>query len=276
MTIFLVVAACLTLAGMVAMYLGLSASDRQVLFTPKRHFQGRTYSLALPKSRNAQTKIILGLDGFGGNGKRFSYYTSLHNVDRNAVVIYPDPSRPRKKGERPGWNACFCCGSGWVSEVDDVGFLLGLVEKIRNELQLSNAPLFAAGFSNGAFMVQRLAAEHPAAITAVVSVAGTIGTEKKHLMLNGPVPILLVHGTKDRVVPFEGGAGSDPDFKWLSHESTKEIWERNNGQRAEVRPLVLPGAGHVWFDWRLVNFWHKKPSVSVNAIAFFNEQTNQS
>lgn len=114
----------------------LSSADRRVLFTHKQQFSHRTYVVAVPKKITHTTKLILGLDGFGGWGRRFAYYSGLHNADKSAVVIYPDPLKPQKRGERTGWNAGFCCGSGWVNDIDDVSFLTQLMSKVASDLGL--------------------------------------------------------------------------------------------------------------------------------------------
>lgn len=251
-----------------------TSADKKLFFSSKRLFNGRAYTLVVPKHITPDTKIILGLDGLGGSGKRFAYYTSLHNVDPNAILIYPDPQNPNQKGVRPGWNADFCCGSGWVQKVDDVAFLRELTLYIARQHGVPDAKKFAVGFSNGAFMVQRLAIESPGLFTAVAEVAGSIGTVDTSLRPQNPIPILLVHGKKDRTVPYGGGSGfSDKSFKWLSFEQTKSVWEDANRDSAEVRVEVFPDNGHEWADWRIYNIWHTTPSLSRQVVGFFDEQS---
>ncbi len=249
----------------------LSGADRRLLFSSKQQFKGRTYSIVRPKRIDKHTKIILGLDGLGGSGKRFGYYTSLHNVDANAILIYPDPIPPNQKGQRPGWNAGFCCGSGWVQKIDDVEYLSELMTHVAEDNQASNAKKFAVGFSNGAFMVHRLASEMPDVFAAVAVVSGSVGTSKNRIDSKKPVPIMLVHGAKDVIVPYEGGAGSsDPSFMWLPFSETKQHWESTNKGIAEVRIKIYPESGHTWYDWRTARIWHKHPMLSDELVKFFN------
>lgn len=257
---------------LVAAVLSLSAADRKLLFSAKQTYNGRTYSVVVPKHITPQTKIILGLDGFGGNGKRFGYYTGLHNADTEAVVIYPDPLPPTRRGEQGGWNAGFCCGTGWVHKTDDVAFLTELVRRVAGRLEMTEARVFAAGFSNGAFMVQRLAIEQPQLLSAVAIVSGSLGTRSNYLKPSRPLPILLVHGAKDAVVPFKGGTGRTGDeFDWQPFDVMRAAWQRANQGKAKVITKIYPDFGHGWKGWRRLNVWHKEPSQSQEIIAFFNE-----
>lgn len=255
------------LAGLVS----LSGADRRLLFSSKHHFQGRTYAVVKPKHINEHTKIILGLDGLGGSGKRFGYYTSLHNVDTNAIVIYPDPVPPNQKGQRPGWNAGFCCGSGWVQQIDDVSFLTNLTAHVAQEYRANDAKKFVVGFSNGAFMAHRLASEASDVFAAAAIVSGSVGTSKARIDSKKPVPVMLVHGVKDTIVPYAGGAGSsDASFIWLPFSETKQQWEVTNNQTAEVLVKIYPESGHSWFDWRTAKVWHKHPLLTDEVVKFFN------
>ncbi len=252
----------------------LTSADRHLITQKPTIFESdnvqRTYRLYIPRNTTKETKVIFALDGFGGNGRRIAYYSGLHNVATDSIVVYPDPL-PAKKGQTTGWNAGFCCGSGWVEKVDDVGFITSLAKHIVVERGLSNQKFYVAGFSNGAFMAQRLAAEAPESVEAVVSFSGTIGTDKEQLELQLPVPILLVHGRSDTVVPFEGGARpSNPDFVWVSHQSTVKAWQDNNADKALVEEYVHEG-GHKWTGWRILNVWQQSPGGSKRVKEFFEK-----
>lgn len=260
-----------------AFFVSLSNRDRGVLFSREKTFRhdnlDRKYIISEPKNVTNKTSIIVGLHGFGDFSRRFAYYSALHNVvNEHDIVIYPQASEPTSALQRRGWNAGFCCGSGWLNKVDDVGFVTALVDHVREEFDVSSAQVFVSGFSNGAFMSQRLAAERPESFKAFASVAGTIGTTKTRLEPNNPVPILLMHGKQDRIVPFEGGAGgSDPDFIWLSHVDTFDAWQDVNGEAVDTKQIIYENDGHKWHDWRILNFWHKKPKASIEIVNFFNE-----
>ncbi len=265
----------LLFTALVVVWFGMmSGADRSLFFSkPEPFAYGETtryYRAVVPKHIDANTKLIIGLSGFGGNGRRFAYYSSLHNVAVNDIVVYPEPLPPTKKGQKTGWNAGYCCGSGWVNGTDDVGFLSSLGQTLARQYGVSQDKLFAVGFSNGAFMAQRLAAERPDVFSAVAAVSGSIGTKAKQLMPTKPIAILLMHGTADTIVPFNGGVGSsDPDFDWTTFEHTRRTWEDANGDSQPVEVHVYEGLGHAWKGWRLFQPWRKRPEASRQIMSFF-------
>lgn len=255
----------------------LTVADKAVIFARSKSIEfggaARTYRLYVPRVINSDTKLIFGFDGFGGSGRRFAYYTALHNVASDAIVVYPDPLPPQKRGQVRGWNAGFCCGSGWVEGVDDVGYVLALREQIIAEYGLSKNTTYAVGFSNGAFLVERLAAEYPDEFQAVAVMAGTLGTVDHQLNPTKPISILLAHGEQDEVIPFAGGSSPNRnrEFIWASYEDAVKRWQSVAAGKAEVRQIVLPDAGHEWPGWRRLNIWHRKPKMTLDIMKFFDE-----
>ena len=253
--------------------IAFSQRDRSVLLSAHKtydHNQSeRKYLIYSPRDEVEQ--IVIGLHGFGDTSRRFAYYTALHNsADSNTLVVYPEAA-PGKDGTKKGWNAGYCCGSGFFGELDDSGFIIGLVEKLKQEHNAPDAKVFVTGFSNGAFMAQRLAAEHPEVIDGAAIASGSIGTEDKSLSPKQPVPILLMHGEKDKIVPFNGGPGSsDPDFVWLDFAQTQTTWESVNGSEATTKVITYENDKHQWHGWRLANFWHRKTDASQEAMNFFS------
>jgi len=238
-------------------------------------FEGseRSYLISKPQKVGSESKLIIGLHGFGDNPRRFAYYTALHNAAGNNVVVYPQASEATDENQKVGWNAGFCCGSGWVNDVDDVGFILALAESTSEQYGLDANNTYVTGFSNGGFMTQRLAAEHPEKLKAVAVGSGSIGTSENQLEPQSPLPILLMHGEEDTIVPFNGGPGSsDPNFSWIEFEQSKESWKQVNGADAPTKTLTYAEDGHEWHDWRLFNFWHKEPQASIEVVAFFDSQ----
>lgn len=90
--------------------------------------------------------------------------------------------------------------------IDDVGFLLALVDELAARGGIDPARVYVVGMSNGATMAGRLAWERPDRVAAIAQVAGTVATA----VAAGPPPrtpvrILQIHGTADRSAPYAGG-----------------------------------------------------------------------
>ena len=295
MLIFVVILAVVASLVLGTILFAFTGRDRSVLFGRSESIKvvgiGRGFLVSKgsdPKPRN----LVIGLHGYGGDGRQFAYYTALHNAfGADTMVVYPNASEP-KAGQKTGWNAEFCCGSGWKNKVDDLSFLEALIKQLRQKQGIAADRVFIVGFSNGAFMAQRFAAERPSLVRAVVSGAGTIGTtgtNGKQLRPSTPVPMLLMHGVKDERVKYSGGISpGDPEFNWIGFTETADAWRKANGCRS--KPNVLEAAdrrtttygdcaaqlttieffndAHVWHGMRIANVWTRRPKASREAAAF--------
>ena len=269
--------------------------DRSVLFSSpqKMEFAGvaRTYRISVPKNLSGSPKMIFAFHGLGGNGKQMAYFSALHNsTGNNTIVVYPDSTKSSQSDIQPGWNAEFCCGSGWVNKVDDVGYIKALVASLSSKYNVNPDKIYATGFSNGGMFIQRIATEQPDLFAGYVSVSGNIGTEGNELRPTKPVAIMHIHGDQDKTVPFNGGpGGSDPQFMWGNFDKTLKAWEKpNNCSEAIIgdlpssitttyktcvsplKSIIYKDKAHIWPDWRLANVWHKKTDGSNKAIEFLN------
>lgn len=172
-----------------------------------------------------------------GATQRFSYFTGLHNVvGENTIVVYPDAVPSNKKGLKAGWNLTYCCGTGLVNNIDDVGFILALIGRLVQDYDIDESKIFEKGFSNGATMVQYLATEKPNKFAAAAAISGSVGVEKKRLKPTTAVSILLAHGKQDASIPFKGGVlGDDDFFDWLDFGTTVNTWKKVNGCSQKIR-----------------------------------------
>ncbi len=259
------------------LFFSLSSRDRRLLFSRYETImiddKERSYLISKTKKITDNTNVYIGLHGYTDSARRFAYYTGLHNVvEDKDIVIYPQAIQPLNTQKR-GWNAGFCCGSGWKQGVDDVEFITKLVEEIIFKYDLNMISIYVTGFSNGSFMAMKLATEKPELVSAVAGVSGTIGTVDNKLTPIQPLPIMLVHGKQDKTVPYEGGVTkSDSDFNWLSFKETFNTWQKVNHNKAETKKIVYDNTGHQWKNWRIFKPWHKKPSTSVEIIDFLKNK----
>lgn len=183
----------------------------------------RTYWTYLPAgvSANSSVPLLFVLHGSAGSGEDMIAITQ-HGFERIAdkekfVVVYPD-ALERRWNEQDG-------------TADDVGFLLAIADKLAAESLIDKKRIFIAGISNGGMMAQRLACEHADRIAGIATVAGTL-PEKLAKVCNParPVPALVIHGTADPIVPWNGGpvAGFEEFGKVLSARETVAVWAANN------------------------------------------------
>jgi polyhydroxybutyrate depolymerase len=93
------------------------------------------------------------------------------------------------------------------------------------------------GMSNGAFMTLRLALQMRPAPAAVAAAAGTMAEVSECEDEPRPVSVLLIHGTDDPLVPYDGGQvglGNQRDRGGAqSVAATRNYWLRANGLQNE-------------------------------------------
>jgi len=153
------------------------------------------------------------------------------------VAVYPAGT-----GRVVTWNAGACCGGAMKENVDDVGFLRALLEKIEREYAIDPKRVYFTGISNGAMMAYRVACEMAEQVAAIAPVEGALNVECHP---TAPVAVLIFHGTADRIVPFEGGANGfeiDEGRRDNSVAGAVSFWAKRDGcagiPTREVTPEV--------------------------------------
>jgi len=136
--------------------------------------------------RSKPRPLILALHYGGqvtpGTGKEFAELLVLPALKGlGAVILAPD-----------------CPGHGWTDPVSEeaVLALLASAGKTRN---VDERRVVIVGFSMGGAGVYRLAARHPELFSAAIAVAGPAAAED--LEAGGRVPMFIIHGENDEVVP---------------------------------------------------------------------------
>jgi len=222
----------------------------------------RSYRLYRPGSvepgRPVPLVVVLH-GGYGSAGQAEQAYGWDELADRHGfLVAYPD-------GVGRSWNAGWCCGPAHIHDVDDVGFVGGLIADISAGDSVDPGRVFAAGVSNGAMLAYRIACESPGLLAAIGAVAGTMVCDCPR---PGPVSLLHIHGLEDRNVPFWGGVGPKAVDRRQrpSVPSVIQFWRTGGGcgrptvvEEGQVRResalgpggievclITLAGVGHVW------------------------------
>lgn len=107
---------------------------------------------------------------------------------------------------------------------DDVAFIRDLLDAVSAELCIDQDAVFAAGYSNGAGMAQRLACAMPDRIAAIALVAG------QYVDCVGTARVIMFHGTADPVLPYDGGeTPMFPGFSFLPARRVASEWARGLG-----------------------------------------------
>ncbi len=158
----------------------------------------------IPAKTTAPAPVILVLHGYGGHGAgQLSWFGLDERPD--AHVVAPDGTMDGTG--RRFWNAVDTCCDFERTGVDDVKYLLSLVDEVAARHAVDRTRIYAVGLSNGGSMALRLACDRADAIAAVVSFAAPWSETTSCALPPGrvPVSVRMLHGTSDPVVPFGGG-----------------------------------------------------------------------
>ena len=197
--------------------------------------QERTYSLYVPPNlpQDASAPLVFILHGGGGTGKGMVWLTrGGFNLlaDKNGfIVVYPD-------GMKRHWNDGRT-DAGYFAhreKIDDVAFVSALIGKLAKEWNIDPKRVYAAGISNGAMMSFRLACELSGSVAAVAAIAGSVPKDiASTCSPSRPVPVLIMNGTHDLLVPWSGGyilPNWGKKFgEVVSVSDTVKLWVAKNG-----------------------------------------------
>ncbi|GAA1398851.1 PHB depolymerase family esterase [Pseudonocardia kongjuensis] len=169
----------------------------------------RTFTVLGAPATGVPRALLLVFHGSRQDGAAFRSATG-GSFDRLAeqgvVVAYLD-------GYRGNWNDARA-QSGFPARrdgIDDVGFARAVIDKLAADGRVDPARVVALGYSNGGQMALRLLHEPSTPVAGIAVVAATMPEPANFLLAgNAPAarPVLLVHGTADRIVPYTGGAMS--------------------------------------------------------------------
>jgi polyhydroxybutyrate depolymerase len=187
----------------------------------------RTYSVHISSSydKSRPTPLVIVLHGGGGTGQGMPKLTGFNAVadKENFVVVYPD-------GIEGHWND----GRGMqqyrteIENIDDVGFISALIDHLSNELNIDAKRIYVTGISNGGMMTHRLGCELSQRIAAISPVASNVPVNMASVWVpSRAVPVLIINGTDDPLVPWDGGDihfGLRTFGKVLSVADTVKFW----------------------------------------------------
>ena len=183
-----------------ALLLCWPALAQSELHTLEHDGLSRSYTLHLPNDAppTEPLPLVMVLHGRTGTGAGTARLTGFDaRADRHGfIAVYPD-------GIGNEWS--YAHGIPGYGGPDDSGFLLALIDELARRYPVDPDRVYVTGISNGGFMVQRLACEFPERFAAFASVAaGGFGGMEFVCLLPYPVSMLLIHGTDDNNILWDG------------------------------------------------------------------------
>ena len=205
--------------------------------------------------------------------------------EEGVVLVVPNGVNPETGdtyGDDQNWNDLRPEQAAGQSEVDDVGFLLSLLDRLREELPIDPDRIYVTGASNGGMMTYRMLIEAPERFAAGAAYIANLPVLTSPLPApEQPVPILIANGTQDRLMPYEGGVVAKDRGVVISTRETVDWWvTANKADRAGLVARDLPdlnqedgcrieesiypageGGAPVWF-YRIDGGGHTLPDLS--------------
>ena len=236
--------------------------------------------------------VVLVFHGGGGTaaGARTQSRMSALGAAEGFVAVYPEGSGGIA-GKLKTWNAGTCCGWAMNHHVDETAFVAALLDDLPAVVAIDTKRVYATGISNGGMMAYQVACTLAGRIAAIAPVAGEMTMAANECRPTRPVPVLVIHGTADRNLPFDGGPGARAlavhDVRSVA--AAIEFWRANNrcadapvatrqgavtrtryldcSEGGEVELVVIEGGGHSWPGGDRMARFLDPPSNALDASA---------
>ena len=229
----------------------------------------RTFLSIVPNELPVGSPIVIVFHGSNQSGEGVRKFAGGAFDDLAArehlVVVYPDAYKRL-------WNDARISSDFPARRdgYDDVAFFKGLVAYFATSVGIDTRRVYVVGYSNGAQLVIRLIHEAGEMLAGAALISATQPAPENFVdgRTRVPVPILLIHGTRDRLVPYEGGMASLWGFRprglGLSHIETGKYFARRNGISSQPSTgiLDLPSKGRTSIE---VRNWSEPEKYPVRA-----------
>ncbi len=233
----------------------------------------RIYRTYLPRGLAKNAPLVFVMHGSGEKGPQIRIGTG-YGFERLAdqfgfAVVYPNSLSF-------DWNDCGKVGNYTENGVlvDDVGFLSALADKLVKEIGSDPKRIFTTGVSSGGFMSLRLALEAQGKFRAVAAVAANVQTAENFKCKTSATSssVMLMNGTKDPLVPFDGGEVNLLGFFYkcgnvMSSQQSAQYFAKLNqlNAPASTKKTVMP-------DGTLVEqfHWKNQANTEVELVAIRN------
>lgn len=233
---------------------GTSAQPLDATWTITVGALTRTARVHVPASYDPsqRTPLVINVHGRTSNASQQAWLShAIAKSDIEGFVVI----HPEAWGSPTSWNAGGgCCDPAAANNIDDSGFIRALLDEAEARLCVDPARVFVTGLSNGGYLAHRVACELTDRVAAIGAVAGLL--QLPTCAPTRPMPVFLVHGTADTLVPYDW-ADETVDYWRVKNGCTTQATTFQHGAAtcvthggctggADVVLCTIAGGGHQW------------------------------
>lgn len=193
----------------------------------------RLYLVHLPSEEKMQNPVpvLFNIHGGGGTAKgniklTFGRFNELSKRD-GFIVVYPEAVDKNWNDGRKSDDV-----KSWRENIDDVGFITAIVDELKKSYNVDNDRIFTSGMSNGGFMSSRLACDKADIFRGSAILTASLSADYLPLCNpEKPMAIMVMNGTKDKLVPYDGGevkVFKKTRGKIISTDALIDFWKKQN------------------------------------------------
>jgi polyhydroxybutyrate depolymerase len=129
---------------------------------------------------------------------------------------YPGGQRPQSQDPSEDRRA---------APADDIAFFNQMLDQLGTKFSVDPSRIYAAGLSEGGFMSLRVGC----ALSDRIAAVAALGAAMPKTMIcvpTRPVPLVMINGTSDPIVPYGGGTEHNRNLAVISVEDSAKAWAR--------------------------------------------------
>ncbi|MFC2082489.1 alpha/beta hydrolase family esterase [Candidatus Bipolaricaulota bacterium] len=223
----------------------------------------RVYGVYVPAVVTGPAPLVFLLHGGGGSASKTwgqehgRSWKSLAD-EYGFVLMLPEGFSDPGSGDAHHWNDCRTDLDSAViaTTEDDVGFIVHLISAVSDSASIDPDRVYATGASNGGMMTFRLAMEVGEYFAAAAAIIANLPDPSECSAPTSPIPMLIMNGTDDPLIPYDGGCVANTlcqRGRVMSTADTVAFWVDAN--QAASEPTVEKLRNRTWFDGSTVTVY---------------------
>src|ERR1022692_1370017 len=208
----------------------------------------RAYMVRLPRGYDHGQKypVVILLHGMNQDTDDIERLTRFNELaDKDGIIaVFPSAQGGRwNVGVTPPARQPMMGGPGRQENkpapADDVEFLTQMLDQMATKFSVDPARIYAAGLSEGGLMAMKVGCAMADRIAAIAPV-GAAMPKTMICLPSRPLPVVMINGTSDPVVPYGGGTEHNLQLPTISVEDSAKAWARINRCAEKPTQSKLP------------------------------------